>query len=67
MRPGLGRAGGHLGSQELRTVGLSVTVQERILNDFKAASRVGSVSGQADIFPTTQPALLSGSSAYAVA
>ena len=31
-------AGGHLGAQELRTVGLSVTVQERILNDFKAVS-----------------------------
>lgn len=66
MRPGLGRAGGHLGSQELRTVGLSVTVQERILNDFKAASGVGSVSGKADIFPNTQTELLSGSSAYDV-
>jgi putative spermidine/putrescine transport system substrate-binding protein len=29
-----------LGGQELRTVGLSVTVQERILNDFKKASGV---------------------------
>ena len=28
-------AGGHLAEQQLRTVGLSVTVQERILNDFK--------------------------------
>ncbi|MBW3097812.1 ABC transporter substrate-binding protein [Pseudohoeflea coraliihabitans] len=53
-----------LGNQELRTVGLSVTVQERILNDFKAKSGVGSVSGKADIFPNTQTELLSGSNAY---
>ncbi len=59
-------SGGHLASQELRTVGLSVTVQERILNDFKAVSGVGSVSGKADIFPNTQTELLSGSSAYDV-
>ena len=59
-------AGGHLAAQELRTVGLSVTVQERILNDFKSKSGVGSVSGKADIFPNTQTELLSGSSAYDV-
>ncbi|WP_212523517.1 extracellular solute-binding protein [Actibacterium sp. MT2.3-13A] len=53
-----------LGDQQLRTVGLSVTVQERILNDFKAKSGVGSVSGKADIFPNTQTELLSGSNAY---
>jgi len=53
-----------LASQELRTVGLSVTVQERILNDFKAASGVKAVSGKADIFPNTQTELLSGSTAY---
>lgn len=53
-----------LGDQELRTVGLSVTVQERILNEFKAASGVGAVSGKADIFPNTQTELLSGSKAY---
>lgn len=53
-----------LGDQELRTVGLSVTVQERILNDFKGESGVGSVSGKADIFPNTQTELLSGSSSY---
>jgi len=47
-----------LASQELRTVGLSVTVQERILNDFKAASGVKAVSGKADIFPNTQTELL---------
>lgn len=63
LRPGLLRAQS-LADQELRTVGLSVTVQERILNDFKAASGVGAVSGKADIFPNTQTELLSGSTAY---
>lgn len=53
-----------LADQELRTVGLSVTVQERILNEYKAISGVGSVSGKAAIFPDTQTELLSGSSAY---
>ena len=53
-----------LATQELRTVGLSVTVQERILNDFKTASGVKAVSGKADIFPNTQTELLSGSKAY---
>lgn len=53
-----------LGDQQLRTVGLSVTVQERILNEFKAKSGVGSVSGKAAIFPDTQTELLSGSNAY---
>ncbi len=53
-----------LGDEQLRTVGLSVTVQERILNDFKAKSGVGGVSGKADIFPNTQTELLSGSTAY---
>ncbi|MEM8740138.1 MAG: extracellular solute-binding protein [Pseudomonadota bacterium] len=64
MHPGMLRAAGHLADQELRTVGLSVTVQERILNDFKAASGVGGVSGKADIYPNTQTELLSGSTAY---
>jgi len=53
-----------LADQELRTVGLSVTVQERILNDFKEKSGVRAVSGKADIFPNTQTELLSGSTAY---
>ncbi|MEM7528729.1 MAG: extracellular solute-binding protein [Pseudomonadota bacterium] len=53
-----------LGDLELRTVGLSVTVQERILNDFKERSGVGAVSGKADIYPNTQTELLSGSRAY---
>jgi spermidine/putrescine-binding protein len=57
-------AGGHLGEQSLRTVGLSVTVQERILDDFKKKSGVGSISGKADIYPNTQTELLSGSKAY---
>jgi putative spermidine/putrescine transport system substrate-binding protein len=55
-----------LADQELRTVGLSVTVQERILNDFKAASGVKAVSGKADIFPNTQTELLAGTSSYDV-
>ena len=39
--PQMALADGHLAGQELRTVGLSVTVQERILNDFKEKSGVG--------------------------
>lgn len=53
-----------LASQELRTVGLSVTVQDRILADFQKVSGVKAVSGKADIFPNTQTELLSGSTAY---
>ena len=53
-----------LADQELRTVGLSVTVQERILADFKAKAGVKAVSGKAAIFPDTQTELLSGSTAY---
>lgn len=63
-QPSMALAAGNLSSQELRTVGLSVTVQERILADFKAKSGVKSVSGKADIFPNTQTELLSGSNAY---
>jgi putative spermidine/putrescine transport system substrate-binding protein len=54
----------NLANEELRTVGLSVTVQERILADFKAASGVKAVSGKGAIFPDTQTELLSGSTAY---
>ncbi len=64
--PRMALAQGNLAGQELRTVGLSVTVQERILNDFKEKSGVGAVSGKADIFPNTQTELLSGSKAYDV-
>jgi spermidine/putrescine-binding protein len=53
-----------LAGEELRTVGLSVTVQERILADFKAKSGVKAVSGKGAIFPDTQTELLSGSTAY---
>jgi putative spermidine/putrescine transport system substrate-binding protein len=53
-----------IASEELRTVGLSVTVQERILADFKAKSGVKAVSGKGAIFPDTQTELLSGSTAY---
>src|ERR1700743_3130679 len=53
-----------LADQELRTVGLSVTVQERILADFKAKSGVKAVSGKGAIFPDTQTELLSGSTPY---
>lgn len=64
LPPVSARASDDLASQELRTVGLSVTVQERLLNDFKTKSGVGAVSGKADIFPNTQTELLSGSKAY---
>src|SRR3984885_560462 len=53
-----------LASEELRTIGLSVTVQERILADFKAKSGVRAVSGKGAIFPDAQTELLSGSTAY---
>jgi len=53
-----------LAREELRTVGLSVTVQERILADFKAKSGVKAVSGKGAIFPDVQTELLSGSTAY---
>ncbi|MEZ5666461.1 MAG: extracellular solute-binding protein [Alphaproteobacteria bacterium] len=54
----------NLADQELRTIGLSVTVQERILEDFKAASGVGSTTGTAATFPDTQTRILSGSTDY---
>jgi putative spermidine/putrescine transport system substrate-binding protein len=53
-----------LADEELRTVGLSVTVQERILEDFKAKAGVKAVAGKGAIFPDTQTELLSGSNAY---
>ena len=53
-----------LSSESLRTIGLSVTVQERILADFKAASGVGSTSGTAATFPDAQTKILSGSKDY---
>ncbi|MBY2973012.1 PotD/PotF family extracellular solute-binding protein [Rhizobium leguminosarum] len=53
-----------ISSQQLRTIGLSVTVQERILADFKKASGVGSTSGTAATFPDAQTKILSGSKDY---
>ncbi|MQT15331.1 ABC transporter substrate-binding protein [Segnochrobactrum spirostomi] len=54
----------NLASEQLRTIGLSVTVQERILADFKADSGVGSTSGTAATFPDAQTKILSGSTDY---
>lgn len=53
-----------LGSEQLRTIGLSVTVQDRILADFKKSSGVGGTSGTAATFPDAQTKILSGSSDY---
>jgi len=53
-----------LASEQLRTIGLSVTVQERILADFKAESGVGETSGTAATTPDAQTKILSGSSDY---
>jgi len=50
-----------ISNQELRTIGLSVTVQERILDDFRAKSGVGSTTGTAATFPDAQTKILSGS------
>ncbi|NKK73838.1 extracellular solute-binding protein [Rhizobium sophorae] len=55
-----------LAGEQLRTIGLSVTVQERILADFKAASGVGTTSGTAATFPDAQTRILSGSKDYDV-
>jgi len=55
-----------LASEQLRTIGLSVTVQERILADFKKASGVGTTSGTAATFPDAQTKILSGSKDYDV-
>src|SRR3984957_19292108 len=54
-------AASEVAKQTLRTIGLSVTVQDRILADFKAASGVGSTSGTAATFPDAQTKILSGS------
>ncbi|MBB3999231.1 ABC transporter substrate-binding protein [Aureimonas pseudogalii] len=64
---GSGRAyaqAANLASESLRTTGLSTTVQERILANFKTASGVGSTSGTAATFPDAQTKILSGSSDY---
>ncbi|WP_341211430.1 extracellular solute-binding protein [uncultured Limimaricola sp.] len=53
-----------LGDQQLRTTGLSTTVQDRILQMFQEASGVGSVSGTPSTYPDAQTRILSGSSDY---
>ncbi len=53
-----------LGSEQLRTIGLSVTVQDRILAAFKTESKIGGTSGTAATFPDAQTKILSGSSDY---
>jgi len=54
----------NLSDQTLRTTGLSVTVQDRLLEMFKTASGIGSVSGTPSTFPDAQTKILSGSSDY---
>src|SRR5260370_40810897 len=54
-------AASDVAKQQLRTLGLSVTVQDRILADFKATSSVGSTSGTAATLPDAQTTTLSGS------
>ena len=53
-----------LAKEQLRTIGLSVTVQERILADFRKESGVGQTSGTAATFPDAQTKILSGSKDY---
>lgn len=53
-----------ISKQQLRTIGLSVTVQERILADFSAKSGVGSYKGTAATFPDAQTKIISGSKDY---
>lgn len=53
-----------LADQQLRTTGLSTTVQDRILNMFQEKSGVGSVSGTPSTFPDAQTRILSGSADY---
>ncbi len=53
-----------LGSEQLRTIGLSVTVQDRILAEFKQASKVGGAIGSAATFPDAQTKILSGSTDF---
>ncbi len=53
-----------LGSEQLRTIGLSVTVQDRILAEFKQTSKVGGAVGSAATFPDAQTKILSGSTDF---
>jgi putative spermidine/putrescine transport system substrate-binding protein len=58
MRHAMAAAG--VGSEQLRTIGLSVTVQDRILQDFKKTSGVQGVTGTAATYPDAQTKILSG-------
>jgi putative spermidine/putrescine transport system substrate-binding protein len=60
MLPVTARAQADLSNQELRTIGLSVTVQDRILEDFEEKSGVGSTTGTAAIFPDASAKVLTG-------
>lgn len=53
-----------LANEQLRTIGLSVTVQDRILADFKKESGTGTTQGTAATFPDAQTKILSGSKDY---
>ncbi|MCW5223306.1 extracellular solute-binding protein [Verminephrobacter aporrectodeae subsp. tuberculatae] len=55
-----------LAKQQLRTIGLSVTVQERILADFKAQSGVAKTVGTAATHPDAQTRILSGAKDFDV-
>ena len=57
-------AASNLADKQLRTIGLSTTVQDRILADFKKESGIGSTSGTAATFPDAQTKILSGSKDY---
>lgn len=57
---------GALANEQLRTIGLSVTVQDRILSDFKAKSGVGKTVGTAATFPDAQTKILSGAKDFDV-
>lgn len=54
----------NLAREKLSTIGVSVSVQERILSAFKEASGVGAVSGTTATFPDAQTRILSGSTEY---
>ncbi len=55
-----------LAKEQLRTIGLSVTVQDRILADFKAKSGVGKTVGTAATFPDAQTKIISGAKDFDV-
>ena len=55
-----------LAKEQLRTIGLSVTVQDRILADFKTLSGVGKTVGTAATFPDAQTKILSGAKDFDV-